>query len=135
MDGRELALRAAQMSEKATISLDWSQGQLAAGLQCYRDCEFFEAHEHWECIWLGCNEPERTFLQALIQITAAFHHLQRGNHIGTASLLRAALRRLDRYPNEFGGLAVEPVRESVRAWLEALDEGDESPELRFPAIL
>lgn len=122
------------MTEKTTISLDWSQGQLAAGLECYRKREFFEAHEHWESIWLGCDEPERTFLQALIQVTAAFHHLQRRNPIGTASLLGAALRRLNRYPNEFGGLLVEPLRESVRTWLEALDKGDQSPDLQFPAI-
>jgi len=116
------------------MSLDWSRGGLATGLQCYRKREFFEAHEHWEGIWLGCKEPEKTFLQALIQITAAFHHFQRRNFVGTASLLRAALRRLDRYPTEYGGLALEPLRESICAWLEALAGGNESPELPFPDI-
>src|SRR5581483_4704015 len=116
------------------MSLDWSRAGLAAGLQCYRKREFFEAHERWEGIWLGCEEPEKTFLQALIQITAAFHHFQRRNLVGTASLLRAALRRLDCYPNEYGGLALEALRESIRAWLEALDAGNESPGLPFPNI-
>jgi len=49
-------------------------------------------------VWLAVQEPEKTFLQGLIQIAAAFYHLQRGNCAGTVSLLQSALRRLDRYP-------------------------------------
>ena len=85
------------------MTFDWSCGALAEGLGCYRREEFFLAHEHWEAVWLGAEEPEKTFLQALIQVTAAFHHLQRGNVVGAVSLLRAALRRLEAYPAEFGG--------------------------------
>jgi predicted metal-dependent hydrolase len=110
--------------------LDWSCGALAKGLQCYESGEFFLAHEHWEGVWLKCEEPEKTFLQALIQITAAFHHLQRKNFIGAASLLRAALGRLDAFPAAFGGIAVEDLRASVRAWLLALERED--PSLRPP---
>jgi predicted metal-dependent hydrolase len=110
--------------------LDWSCGALAKGLQCYESGEFFLAHEHWEGVWLKCEEPEKTFLQALIQITAAFHHLQRKNFIGAASLLRAALGRLDAFPAAFGGIAVEALRASVRAWLLALERED--PSLRPP---
>ena len=116
------------------MSLDWSCGALAEGLRCYRDGEFFLAHEHWEGVWLKCEEPEKTFLQALIQITAAFHHLQRKNFRGAASLLRGALRRLDAFPAAYNGIEVEAIRESVRAWLRALDEGEPATELRVPLI-
>lgn len=126
---------AAQRENESGMSLNWSSGALAEGLRCYRNEEFFLAHEHWEGIWLNCEEPEKTFLQALIQMTAAFHHMQRGNRVGTASLLRAALRRLDSYPSQYGGLAVEALRESVRTCLEALAIGGESAKLRFPEIL
>jgi predicted metal-dependent hydrolase len=117
---------------------DWTDGALAEGLRCYCHQEFFDAHEHWEGVWLKCDEPQKTFLQALIQITAAFHHLQRGNLTGTASLLRRALRRLDGFPAEFNGVAVEELRTSVRAWLLALQKALESdpvpPQLPFPHI-
>ncbi len=116
------------------MTLNWSSGALAEGLQCYRNGEFFLAHEHWEKVWLKCQEPEKTFLQALIQIAAAFHHLRKSNPAGTRSLLRVALRRLENYPVEFGEVAVEALRDSIRAWLEALDEGNEPPRLPFPAI-
>jgi hypothetical protein len=116
------------------MTLGWSRGALAEGLQCYRNEKFFLAHEHWESVWLQSPEPEKTFLQALIQMSAAFHHLQRKNFAGAASLLRAALRRLETFPDAFGGIAVTPLRESIRAWLQALDRQELSPPLSFPQI-
>lgn len=116
------------------MSLDWNCGALAEGLDCYNTQKYFEAHEHWESVWLTCGEPEKTFLQALIQITAAFHHLQRKNTRGAASLMRGALRRLEAFPESYGGIEVEPVRESVREWLRALDQGNPSPGLPIPRI-
>jgi len=112
------------------MPLDWSCGALAEGLRCYKSGEFFLAHEHWESVWLKCEEPEKTLLQALIQITAAFHHLQRNNLIGAASLLRAALRRLEAFPAAYGGIEIEDLRVGVRAWLMALDRKE--PPLRPP---
>lgn len=119
---------------KSTMPLDWDHGALAEGLRCYRSREFFAAHEHWECEWLRAAEPEKTFLQALIQIAAAFHHFERKNRAGAASLLRASLRKLDLYPAAFGGLDVEAIRQSVRAWLSALDADDPAPALPVPRI-
>jgi uncharacterized protein len=116
------------------MTLDWNAGGLAEGLDCYRNGKFFESHEHWEAVWLKCEEPEKTFLQALIQITAAFHHLKRSNPAGTASLLRGALGRLESYPAEYGGVAVEPLRQSIRAWLNALDDAGPLANLPRPRI-
>jgi hypothetical protein len=105
----------------APMSLDWTHGELHEGLRCFHSGAFFEAHEHWESVWLAAQEPERTFLQGLIQVAASFHHFQRGNCAGTISLLRSALRRLDGYPETFAGIAVTPLRAAVRLWLEALE--------------
>lgn len=116
------------------MPLDWKTAALAEGLACYRGCEFFEAHEHWESEWLRLTEPEKAFLQALIQISAAFHHLQRKNTVGTRSLLTRALRRLEQYPAEYGGVAVEPLRQSLRAWLRALAAEPGSSALAYPLI-
>jgi hypothetical protein len=114
------------------MPLKWTTDPLAEGLRCYRNREFFDAHEHWESVWLQCEEPEKTFLQALIQITAAFHHLGRGNYAGTASLLRRALARLDGFPAQYEEVAVDALRAEVRGWLEALDQNMTG--LPFPLI-
>jgi uncharacterized protein len=125
-------------SKEITMILDWSEGALAEGLRCYREGEFFMAHEHWEGVWLACKEPEKTFLQALIQIAAAFHHWQRGNADGTASLLRSALRKLSRYPDAFESIGVESLRQSLLKWLDALGSPkpfEMPPQLSIPTIL
>lgn len=113
---------------------DWTAGALAEGLRCYRNEEFFLAHEHWEAIWLTLDGQEKMFLQGLIQTTAAFHHLQRKNPVGAASLLRGALRRLDPLPLDFGGIDVDALRQSLRAWLRALEHPEPGAALPFPSI-
>jgi predicted metal-dependent hydrolase len=103
------------------MELDWSSGELAEGLRCYCAEEFFPAHEHWEAVWLKLPEPEKTFLQALIQVAAAFHHLRRGNRQGAESLLRRAERRMEPLPEVFGGIAVEPLHRQIEERLSALE--------------
>ncbi len=103
---------------------NWTDGPLGSGLQCYRAGEFFEAHEHWELAWLELCEPEKSFLQALIQVSAAFHHYRRGNVVGAVSLMQRALRRLERCDACFAGIAVERLREGVCGWLRGLEVGE-----------
>jgi uncharacterized protein len=115
-------------------TLDWTRGELAEGLRCYRAEEFFEAHEHWELVWLKLHDPEKTFLQGLIQVAAAFHHFQRGNLAGTASLLLAALRRLDSHAPSFAGISVTPLCQEIRECLSALESGKPLSHVSFPRI-
>jgi uncharacterized protein len=116
------------------MPLNWQSGSLAEGLGCYQRAEFFEAHEHWEFVWLKLNEPEKSFLQALIQTTAAFHHYRTGNPAGTASLLKRALRRLELCSESFGGIAVTPLCTQIRNWLHALESAEPSTPPAFPQI-
>jgi predicted metal-dependent hydrolase len=116
------------------MSLDWTQRDLREGLRCFHSAAFFEAHEHWESVWLVAQEPEKTFLQGLIQVAASFHHFQRGNLAGTVSLLRSALRRLDTYPEAFAGVAVAPLRATIRQWLDALETPTRSPAPPLPQL-
>jgi predicted metal-dependent hydrolase len=115
------------------MALDWGTGGLAAGLLCYRNQEFFEAHEHWEDVWNQLADPEKLFLQALIQVTVAMHHSQNSNRAGAFSLLQRALRKLEQYPDCFGGIDVALLKENVRAWLLAFENAAAIPPV-FPAI-
>jgi len=103
-----------------TTNFDWTTGPLAEGLHCYRTQQFFEAHEHWESVWLILREPEKSFLQSLVQISAAFHHLCRGNRVGAISLLTRALTRLDRCSAQFCFVDVALLRDQARTCLSAL---------------
>lgn len=116
------------------MNFDWTTGPLAQGLHCYRTEQFFEAHEHWESVWLTLAEPEKSFLQALVQISAAFHHLRRGNRIGAISLLTRSLRRLDQCPASFCLINTGQLRIEVRAWLDALEAGTPNLLNAFPTF-
>jgi uncharacterized protein len=122
------------MTRVEPMKFDWTKGALAEGLRLYDAGEFFTAHEAWESVWLGSPEPEKTFLQGLIQVTAAFHHLQRNNALGTVLLLQAALRRLDRYPASFGGISVALLCHDIRERLRSLEAGEPEPQLTSPRI-
>ena len=115
-------------------NLNWTEGELGEGLRCYRAREFFAAHEHWEMVWLHSEEPEKTFLQGLIQVAAAFHHLQRGNSRGTRSLLERAQRRLERYPDFFWEIDVSSLCKEIADWLRLLEAGRATHDRSYPQL-
>jgi uncharacterized protein len=104
------------------------------GLAHFDAEKFFEAHEFWEEIWLVEAEPEKTFLQGLIQITAAFHHHQRGNPDGAQSLLTSGIVKLLRFPEDHHGLPIKELRENAKKWVRALGEQVDTSELPLPRL-
>jgi uncharacterized protein len=116
------------------MKLNWAEGELAEGLRCFRAQEFFAAHEHWESVWLVSKEPEKAFLQGLIQMAAAFHHLQCGNPRGSRSLLQRARGRLKRCPECFGGMDLSSLCEDIEGWLEVLEAGGTTRSRPYPEL-
>lgn len=106
----------------------------AEGLEAFNSRKFFEAHELWEDVWRATPEPDKRFLQGLIQVAAAFHHSSRSNVRGTRNLLREGLLKLDGFPDAYGGLEIEPLRSAVREWLAALGTGEIPKGLHPPRL-
>ncbi len=104
------------------------------GLQQFNRGRFFDAHETWEEIWLASPEPEKAFLQGIIQVAAAFHHYARGNRAGTQSLLEAGLKKLERFPKNHRGLQLEELRAAARLWIDALAAGRDPGRDALPCI-
>jgi uncharacterized protein len=102
------------------MTLDWTHGHLAEGLRLYNAADFFHAHEAWESVWLIAPQPEKLFLQALIQTTVALHHFSRNNLLGATRLLTAALRKLEPYADDFANIDVALLRDDIRAALQLL---------------
>jgi len=105
------------------------------GIEQFNTGRYFDAHETWEEIWLRSPEPQKTFLQGIIQIAAAFHHYSRGNTRGAHSLLQAGLARLARFPDAHHGIALGALCAEAQAWAAAL-AGDRvpGPEVPIPQI-
>ena len=87
--------------------------------------------------WLAAESDLEQFLQGLIQVAAAYHHVQRGTYRGAPRLFAAGLKRLEAFPLIHCGLDRTDVDAAARrhqAWLESgarepLD-GAEYPKLR-----
>lgn len=92
------------------------------GVAHFNAREFWEAHESWETIWLVAESDVEQFLQGMIQLAAAFHHVKRGTHRGAARLFEAALRRLSAFPQRFSGIDRAGAEEVARRWSPSLTE-------------
>ncbi|HXO04138.1 MAG TPA: DUF309 domain-containing protein [Candidatus Sulfotelmatobacter sp.] len=97
--------------------------------------EFFEAHEVWEEIWLVEAEPERSFLQGIIQIAAAFHHYCHDNSDGAESLLAAGIVKLSRFPAQHRGLEIEELRAAAKRWARSIGKGEKPGSAQIPQLL
>jgi uncharacterized protein len=105
------------------------------GLLQFNAGQFFEAHESWEAVWLRAPEPDKTFLQGIIQVAAAFHHYSRGNCRGARSLLAAGLGRLSRFPAVHRGIDLAALRAEAHTWSAALTAGSiPGPDVALPKI-
>lgn len=94
-----------------------------AGFAHFAAGEFYEAHEAWEDLWLRNRSEARDFFQGLIQVAAAFHHLDKGRHVGLVRLLAAGADRLRPYPSPYLGLdvaALVAAADRARTHAEAL---------------
>ncbi|MGA2510701.1 MAG: DUF309 domain-containing protein [Candidatus Acidiferrales bacterium] len=104
------------------------------GVAHFNAGEFFEAHEVWEELWLRAPEPEKAFLQGMIQIAAAFHHYGRGNSSGTRSLLAAGIAKIGGAPDSYRGIEMEEFREEAQRWVGMLGAGKDSGAKKLPQI-
>lgn len=104
------------------------------GIEQFNRRKFFECHESWEAVWLAAPEPDKTFLQGIIQVACAFHHELRGNRAGAESLLRRGLERIERFPADYRAIELEAVRAVARKWRQAFARGGAVPLEELPRI-
>lgn len=101
---------------------------MLSGVAHFNAREFWEAHESWETIWLVAASEVEQFLQGLIQVAAAYHHVKRGTFRGAVRLFDAGLRRLSGFPEDYCGIDRRPLEIAARAhrdWTAARVEAEE----------
>lgn len=107
-----------------------------AGVAHFNAHEFWEAHEAWETIWLVAESDVEQFLQGLIQVAAAYHHVKRGTFRGAVRLFDAGLRRLSAFPLDWSGIDRGAVEETARRHREKIAVSSEKvPENEFPELI
>jgi predicted metal-dependent hydrolase len=85
--------------------------QLEQGRAAFNRGEYFLAHELWEEVWRETTDAEqRRCLQGLVQIAAAFHHLQKRRIRPATGLLRKGLEKLSHCDHHVDLLAGQVTR-------------------------
>lgn len=105
------------------------------GIDHFNARRFFEAHEVWEELWLHAPEPEKNFLQGLIQLAAGWHHYLRGNSSGAESLVAAGVVKLSRCPETHRGLCVGELVARAKEWTKMLGEGNDPGSDQLPLLV
>jgi predicted metal-dependent hydrolase len=98
------------------------------GIRHFNAREFYDAHEVWEDVWRESHGLEKRFLQGLIQAAVAFHHHSTGNVAGACSLMERAHKNLAACPENFGGIGVRPLLQSLQHWRTALARAGSTPQ-------
>ena len=104
------------------------------GIAHFNAERFWEAHESWEQIWLAAESDVEQFLQGLIQIAAAYHHVRRGTYSGAIRLFDAGLRRLSAFEPRYCALDRSPVEEAARRQREELASGAAEIKKTYPKL-
>jgi len=95
---------------------------LDLGIELYESGHYWNAHEAWEQVWLDAPNELRLFYQGLIQVTAAFVHVAKGEYPGSVRLLEAGIEKLAAYEPEQLGVDVSGLMEESRGALRRLLE-------------
>ena len=93
------------------MSLKWETSTWEKASMEYNRGEFFECHETLEEWWLYADEPIKTFLQGIIQISAAMIKQREDNFRGATQLLTRALPKLTQAQSQ-GLLIYSPLDKS-----------------------
>lgn len=104
------------------------------GRACFNRGEFYEAHESWEEVWNVIDDPDRRWVQGLIQVATGFHKLRQGRGDVALTLLRRALDKLRDAPERLDGVDVAAARRGAEAMVEGILAG-ELPDPRVVKLL
>ena len=85
---------------------------------------YWDAHEALEQLWRATTDVELAGLyRGMIQVAAAYVHLERGNLRGGERLLRKATTNLERCPPTRGGVAGDRLLEQIASCLRSGQAG------------
>ena len=111
-----------------------TRSNLAEGIALFNDQKFWHAHEAWERDWLVAGGDEKLFLQWLIQLAAAYHHVQRRTYRCGLRLFDAALDKLSRVPEAFAGVDRSEAVDRAAQHREHIARGRHIDTMEFPKL-
>ncbi len=94
------------------------------GIELHNAGEYFEAHEALELAWMEAEEAEGYLYRALLQVTVAYLHIQRGNRPGAQKMLLRVRQWLDPLPEVCRGIDLQRIKTNLGKISAALESED-----------
>ncbi|HEV7764904.1 MAG TPA: DUF309 domain-containing protein [Thermoanaerobaculia bacterium] len=117
-----------------TLNQQPATSNIERGVTLFNAHSFWHAHEAWEEIWLTVTGDEKMFLQGMIQLAAAYHHVQRGTLRGGVRLFDAAMRKLEKFPNGMHGIDRAAAVEVALGHRDRIARGENIDAGEFPKL-
>jgi predicted metal-dependent hydrolase len=97
-------------------------GELHRAIDEYNRGWWFESHETLEDLWMVTPLPERDFMQAIIQLAAAYVHFARREYPGILKLLAASADKLRGFQPECLGVRTDGLFAGVEEARAAFED-------------
>ena len=112
------------MKLKGVIIMDNEERFFKEGIIAFNERRFYDAHEHWEEIWVNYKLKDAKFIQGLIQIAVSYFHLFNGNLKGARSMMRKSIGKFESFDIARGIDVLDLVGkiEKVRKHLDTIEE-------------
>ena len=97
--------------------------RLREGISLFNERRFFECHEILESFYHETEDANKPFLEALVQLAAAFRIFSDFGEVkGPVRLIRQALIRLESYHPSFLQVKVKELTEAMNDWAKAAEK-------------
>lgn len=104
-----------------------------AGRAAFEAGAFHAAHAHWEVVWRAADPGDRRAYQALIQLAAACHKIERQEFRPARSLLKRALSGLETVAR-LRDVDLAALNAQIRALLVRMEASDPIDPACFPRL-
>jgi predicted metal-dependent hydrolase len=109
--------------------------RLKNGIALFNEGRFFESHEAWEQFYHEAEDADKPFLEALIQLAAAFRlYTDFGEIKGPVRMISQALIRFENYQPSYLGIRTEELSASMEAWAKEAETSSGTCPLSVPKI-
>ena len=105
------------------VDAEERQRLMEAGRGAFNRGEFYDAHEHWEDVWNEADDPDRRWIQGLIQVATGLHKVSGDKRGPARTLLEKALAKLADAPAAFSGYDVATLKREAEEALATLVRG------------
>jgi predicted metal-dependent hydrolase len=104
--------------------IDPMNARFREGIRLFNDGRFFESHEAWEEVYLQAEGQHKPFIEALVQLAAAFRIFSDFGEIrGPVRMIYQALIRFENYEPVYLDIEVKELSDAMEAWARAVEKG------------